>query len=173
MGARMFLKIVLAGVLTSCQSTAIGSRHQEFIGYRAQNSMLTEVYEMDLSLHTGGGPNILGPGRFRHEFAGPIYSCADAQYYCFLSVLRVAVPRTGTASSWTAGGHACRVLDSPILSPDRPVRILCRSNEQYSVEFTFERRRGILSYRRQCPGCFAGEYVLVTETGLFASPGQH
>jgi hypothetical protein len=173
MDARMFVKAVFVCVLTSCQSTAIGSQHQEFIGYRAQNSMLTEVYEMDLTWSTGGGPEILGPGRFRHEFAGPIDSCADAQYYCFSSTLRLAVPRTGTASSWTAGGHACRVLDSPILSPDRPVRILCRTNEQYSVEFTFERRRGILSYRRQCPGCFAGEYVLATETGLFASPGVH
>lgn len=173
MDARMFVQLALVCVLTSCQSTAISGLGQEFIGYRAQNSMLTEVFEMDLSLSTRGGPEILGPGRFRHEFAGPIESCADAQYYCFSSTLRLAVPRTGTASSWTAGGHACRVLDSPTLSPDRPVRILCRSNEQYSVEFTFERRRGILSYRRQCPGCFDGEYVLATETGLFASPRQH
>lgn len=166
----MFIVSLL--LLVSCQATALSGPHSEFIGYRAQKSMLTEVYETTRNWVTVGGPEILGPRRFYNEFAGSIQSCSDAEFHCFLSGLRVAVPREDARGAWTAGGHECRVLDAPELLPDRTVRILCRTNEEQSVEFSYSRQRGILSYRRQCPGCFAGEYVLVTETGLFASPRE-
>jgi len=173
MAIRLRNAVGLVLMLASCHALALGDPPQQFIGYRARDNGLTEVYEMTQNRVTFGGPGILGPRRFLSEFGGPIYSCADAQFHCFSSVLRVAVPREGVASSWTAGGNQCRVMDSPELSQDRTIKILCRSSEEQSVEFLFSRQRGILSYHRQCPGCFAGEYVLVTQTGLFASPNEH
>ena len=168
---RVWRTIGLIVALSSNVALWAGQPRQEFIGYRAQTNA-TEVYEMDSNHVTFGGPEILGPRRFQSEFGAMIESCADTQFYCFRTVLRVAVPREGIASSWTAGGHTCQILDSATIPADRIVRIFCRTNAQQSVEFSFSRRRGIVSYRRQCPDCFAGGYVLVTETGLFASPNE-
>jgi hypothetical protein len=156
--------------LISCQSVAAGADPTDFIGYHSRDGWRVEVFETGEDKVTFGGEEILGPGRHHTEFSGPIESCADTEFYCYASVLRVAIPRAGTARSWIAHGIECQVLNASGLLLDRPVEIRCRQSEQYVVEFLFSRQRGIISYRRQCPRCFPDEYVLVGQRGLFATP---
>lgn len=167
---RMLPAIAFCLALLSCQSVVGGVSPQDFIGYHSRDGWRVEVFEIGRNQVTFGGEEILGPGRHHSEFGGPIEACTDTEYYCYASVLRVAIPRTGTAPSWTAHGIECQVLNATGLLPDRPVEIRCRQGEQYVVEFSYSRQRGIISYRRQCPDCFPDEYVLVGPRGLFASP---
>jgi hypothetical protein len=146
-----------------------GERQADYVGYRASGDWRTDTYELSRDELTQGGPEILGPARRLSEFGGPIFRCNDPNYFCYVTGLVVAIPRSGSAAFWTVGRVECRVLDAPGLLPDRVVRILCRRDASNSVEFSYSRARGIISYRRQCPMCFSGEYDLVGQTGLFAA----
>jgi len=170
MAGRGIARIATCLALVSCQSVAAGVDPAEFIGYHSRDGWRVEVFETNRDKVTFGGEEILGPGRHHSEFSGPIESCADAEFYCYASVLRVAIPRAGTARSWAAHGIECEVLNAPALAIDRAVEIRCRQGEQYIAEFSYSRQQGIISYRRQCPRCFPDEYVLVGQRGLFASP---
>lgn len=159
-------------LLSSCQ--ALGAiRNDEFVAYRVKGDWPTDVYELARDELTQGGPEIIGPGRLQSEFRGQIFRCDDQNYLCYVSGLVVAIPRSGSPASWTAGRNECRVLDAPALLADRVVRILCRVDTSHSVEFSYSRERGIISYRRQCPMCIAGEYELVGQIGLFSSSETH
>ena len=144
-------------------------RPTDYVGYRARGDWRTDTYELSRDELTQGGPEILGPGRLASEFRGPLFRCGDPAYFCYLNGLTVAIPRSGSPAFWIAGSNECRVLDAPRLLPDREVRIECRTDPSHAVQFTYSRLRGIISYRRQCPMCFTGEYDLVGQIGLFAS----
>src|SRR5258705_7884615 len=94
----LFVLLVFFG--ESCQAISRNERPQDFIGYQVRNGLLTEVYEAEGDQVTFGGPEILGAGRFQSEFGGTIQSCTSSQFYCFSSVLRIAIPRSGTQSVW-------------------------------------------------------------------------
>lgn len=142
----------------------------EVIAYEETEHGIVDLFDVPGELTASGGRDILRAGPRSTEFSGPLRPCANPDFYCFVTGLHVAVPKVGTPSSWRADGNECQVVGGGPLASDRTVRVFCRVSAQNAVEFSFSRQRGITSYRRICPDCYQGEFVLIGPRGIFASP---
>lgn len=142
----------------------------QVIAYGEREHRVFETFDVAAGISSVGGSEILDVPPGTGEFGGPTLSCDDPAYHCFITGLHVAVPKVGSPRSWRAGRNECHVLSDASISDDVPVRILCRPSPQIAVEFSFSRRRGIISYRGLCATCYLGEFELIGERGLFASP---
>jgi len=173
MANRFSLSLLALPMLLSCAAVETDAGRNSRIAYQdrtGQRIQLFQLFDQRRQWISTGGRELLRVPPPPTEFSGPINACPDPAYYCFVTGLHVAIPRTGSAPSWSAAGMECNVLDELSLLPDRPVRIRCERSARLAVLFTYSRRRGIISFFRICPNCWEEEFRVIGETGLFASP---
>jgi len=165
----MKLMTALMLSLTSCLSVP-AAEGQNVITYAETEHNRFEVFDFRIGWFSTGGSAILAAPPGTTEFGGPLDLCKDSDYHCFTSGLHLAVPKTGSPRAWSVGRMDCSVLDGPSISTDNLVRVRCRRGNIGSVEFSYSRERGVVSYRRLCSDCYLGEFRLISERGLFADP---
>jgi hypothetical protein len=153
--------------LASCLSVPAA---EGVIAYAETEHNSFEVFDLRRGWVSFGDRNILTAPLTATDLGGPLDRCNDQDYHCFTTGLHLAVPKTGSPRAWTVGRMECLVIDGLPISADRPVRIRCSRGNIGSVEFSFSRARGVVSYRHFCSDCYLGEFRLVGERGLFADP---
>lgn len=170
MGVRLALALLNGAASLLACTTVSAEDTQSVITYQETGLEAFEVYDLANAVVVFGDDSILERPPGSAEFSGPLRPCADPDYYCFTTGLHLAVPKMGYPRSWNASGTECQVLDEASISDEMTVRIRCRASAYSTVEFSFSRRQGIVSYRRICPDCYHGEFRLISARGLFASP---
>jgi hypothetical protein len=101
------------------------------------------------------------------EFGGALDFCNTEILFCMRSYLEIVVPRNFPFPRlWSAAGYECRQLNIPTEASD-VVKAECRLRENWTTTFEYSPTRGVLRYRRICPGCDGGSYELLSERGLF------
>jgi len=144
-----------------------GAAPANVFSYRDTRSELVEIFDFNRRAGIQDGPTSLAdPGNASSEFSGPLDTCNDPRFYCMITFLHIAIPRTGTLSRWTTSGLSC---DATATSEPGTLAVLCRvDGRDASVRFQYSNSRGITSYQRLCGTCRPEQYVLVGNRGMFA-----
>lgn len=101
------------------------------------------------------------------EFGGALDFCDTETLYCLSSYLEIVVPRKFPFPPlWGTAGYECRQLP-PGANASGVVRAECRFRTDSATTFEYSPQRGVLRYRRTCPGCDDAYYELLSEQGLF------
>lgn len=156
-------------LLTSCGATPARQLPSNMAVYEGIGSNLVDVFNFKAGMATHVGRQFFETHEWQSEFGGPIQFCSSDRFHCLTYGLPVAVPKQDITAAWSTNGLDCTRQGSQ----GEVFHIECRSDRRNAVEFSYMKRRGIISYRAVCPDCNDTTFRLVGEQGLFSQQSSN
>jgi len=155
------------------QSDARSSSKEEIIVYVEELGSRADVFDLKNKNYSLRSKTNAVKGIFdvQPAFGGAMKYCSEGGILCLEVGLVVAVPAQWPfPSSWRTADLSCRQrpVSRALAISELGAECVYGGDEDRKTIFTFDSKKGITWYLRQCPECGADSYVLYTPQGLFA-----
>lgn len=158
--------IFLAAIACGCAtSDFVHSTNTEEVIYKSDKTPLIIVFNFKIGRFALLNDKYLLNRNLEYgEFSGPLEDCSDSKFRCVRGGVSVSVPRNTMPESWANDGRICSLISSK----SEIYYITCSQKIGGEIHFSYEQKRGIISYKHDDDQIRDNNYVLSGKVGILS-----